>query len=84
MKIPADGIIRIVREVENPEDPEKPKYLILAQANVPEGVGKALIILVPLAKPSGDLVFQAQVQDLAKFTGGDWLFMNLTTVQRRR
>ena len=38
----------------------------------------ALIILVPLAKPEGDLLFQAKVQDLAAFKGGDRLFINLS------
>ena len=39
VKIPDDGIIRIVREVPDPEDPDKTNYLILAEARVPEGVG---------------------------------------------
>ena len=80
VKIPADGIIRVVRKVENPQDPAKPSYLTLAQATVPEGLDKALIILVPLAKPQNDRVFQAKVQDLAAFKGGDYLYLNLTTL----
>jgi len=80
VKIPADGILRIVRKVENPENPKQPKFLTLAQANVPDGVGKALIILVPLSKAKGDLLFQAKVQDLAAFKGGDCLYLNLTTL----
>ena len=40
IKVPADGIIRMVRKVENPQDPAKPTYVTLAQALVPEGVSK--------------------------------------------
>ena len=77
--IPADGCLRIVRPSENP-DPKQPQYLTLAQANIPDGVSKALIILVPAAAPQGDLVFQAKVQDLATFTGGSYLYLNLTSL----
>lgn len=80
VKIPADGILRLVRKVPNPDDPAKPNYLTLAQATVPEGVGKALIILAPVAKTDSGLMFQAKVQDLAAFTGGDYLYLNLTTL----
>jgi hypothetical protein len=78
VKIPTDGILRVVRKIENPEDPNLPKYLTLAQANIPEGVNKALIILVPVAANPSGLVFQAKVQDLAAFKGGDFLYLNLT------
>ena len=54
------------------------KYLILAEAKIPENVREALIILAPLPKPEGDLIFQAKVQDLASFKGGDRLFINLS------
>ena len=81
VKIPADGILRIVRKTENPENPAKPKYLTLAQANIPDGVDKALIILVPVAKNPSGLLFQAKVQDLAAFTGGDYLYLNLTNMR---
>lgn len=81
--IPEDGILRIVREVPDPENPEKPKYLVLAEAKIPAGVREALIILVPLPKPEGDLVFLAQVQDLSKFKGGDRLFINLSDTHIR-
>ena len=83
VKIPADGVLRIVREVPDPDHPEKPKYLVLAEATVPESVKEALIILGPLPKPKGDLVFNANVQDLAKFKGGDRLFINLSTTNIR-
>ena len=80
VKIPVDGIIRIVRPAENPDDPEKPPYITLAQARVPEGVSKALIILVPAKKTESGLVFNTKVQDLAKFKGGDYMYLNLTPV----
>lgn len=80
VKIPADGIVRIVRKTANPNDPAKPIYLTLAQAQIPEGVAKALVILVPAAKAQSGLLFQAKVQDLAAFKGGDTLYLNLTTL----
>ena len=57
---------------------EKTKYLVLAEAKIPDNVREALIILMPLPKPEGDLIFQAKVQDLAAFKGGDRLFINLS------
>jgi hypothetical protein len=78
VKIPDDGLIRIVREEQDPEDPEKVTYLVLAQAKVPENVREALIILKPLPRPDGDLIFTAKVQDLANFKGGDRMFINLS------
>lgn len=78
VKIPDGGILRIVREVPNPENPASPKYVVLAEAKILESVREALIILVPLPKPEGDLLFQAKVQDLASFKGGDRLFINLS------
>jgi hypothetical protein len=78
VKIPTDGVIRIVREVQETGNPTKIKYLVLAQAKVPESVREALIILSPLPQPEGDLVFLAKVQNLASFKGGDRLFINLS------
>ncbi len=80
VKIPADGVIRIVRKVENPKDPAKPAYLTLAQATVADSVAEALIILIPVAKPEGNQLFHAKVQDLASFKGGDSLYLNLTNL----
>jgi hypothetical protein len=79
VKIPADGVLRLVRKIPNPEDPEKPKYLTLAQATVPEGVNQALLILVPTSQKPGEMVFNTKVQDLARFKNGDWMYLNLTT-----
>lgn len=78
VKIPGDGMIRIVREIPDPEDPAKMSYLILAEAIIPDTVREALIILVPLPKPEGDLIFRAKVLDLANFKGGDRLFINMS------
>ena len=81
VKIPADGILRIVRKVENPKDPKNPEYLTLAQANVPEGVTDAMIILMPVAKNSKGLLFQARVQDLNALKGGECMFLNMTKLK---
>lgn len=78
VKIPADGIMRIVREVPDPVNQGKMKYLILAEARIPEAVQEALVILSPVTKPEGELLFQSKVQDLASFKGGDRLYINLS------
>lgn len=81
IKIPQDGIIRMVRENPDQDSPDAPPYLTLAQARIPENVNKALVILIPVAKkPGSDLMFQSKVQSLAGFKGGDNLYMNLTNV----
>jgi hypothetical protein len=81
VKIPADGVIRIVRPVPNSQKPDKPEYITLAQASVPDNVSKALIILMPVAANTGGRVFQAKVQDLAGLKGGDSMFLNMTNLQ---
>ena len=81
VKIPADGILRIVRKIENPKDPQKPEYLTLAQATVPEDITNAMIILMPVAKNSNGLLFQTKVQDLAALKGGDTMFLNMTKLK---
>lgn len=78
VKIPEDGIIRIVRAVPDPANPDKAKYLVLAEAKIPENVREALIILLPLPKPEGERIFNAKIQDLASFKGGDRFFINLS------
>ena len=60
VKIPDDGIIRIVREAPDPENPGKTKYLVLAEAKIPENVREALIILSPLAEARGRSHFPGQ------------------------
>lgn len=79
VKIPADGILRIIKEAPHPEETGKTIHLTLAQILVPKGMNKALVILAPLPKPDGDLLFGSKTQDLAGFRGGDWLYLNLTT-----
>jgi len=81
VKIPADGILRIVRKLDVSKEPGKPAYMTLAQANIPEGVGKALIILIPAAKNPEGLLFQTKIQDLASFKGGDSLYLNMTNLR---
>ncbi len=81
--IPADGILRIVREAPDPANPGGTKYLVLAEAKIPEGIREALVILAPVEKPEGDLLFRSKVQDLADFKGGDRLYINLSTTQIR-
>lgn len=76
--IPDDGVLRIVREVPDPAKQGKPKYLILAEAKIPEGVREALVILSPLPEPQGALLFRSKIQDLADFKGGDRLYINLS------
>lgn len=78
VKIPASGIIKLVREIPDPEGGDEPAYLTLAQARIPEGVGKALIVLMPAKKSESGLVYHTKVQDLAKFRGGDNLYMNFS------
>lgn len=81
VKIPADGVLRIVRKVEPPKDPAKPEFLTLAKATVPEDVSKAMIILMPVAKNPNGLIFQTKVQDLAALKGGDSMFLNMTNLK---
>lgn len=83
MKIPEDRLVRLVRTIPNPEDPAKPKFLTLAQATIPEGVNKALLILEPTSQKPGELVFNIKVQDLAKFKNGDSMQLNLTNADVR-
>lgn len=79
IKIPKSGIIKIVKQVPNPEEPEKPKWITLAKALVSNDVGKAMIILVPVRKKEGStLRFSSKVMDLAGFRGGDALYINLS------
>ena len=81
VKIPGDGIIRMVRKIEPPKDPEKVEYLTLAQATVPETVTNALVILMPAAQNTKGLLFQTKVIDLATCKGGDSMFLNMTNLK---
>lgn len=79
VKIPADGIIRMVRPVAAPETPDGPAYETLAQVRIPDGMQKAAVILIAADEKQAPLVYTTKVQDLSEFTGGDFLFMNFTT-----
>jgi len=83
VKIPQDGILRIVRPIPDPEKPARTRYLVLAEAHIAENIHEALVILNPLPGPEGDLLFSAKVQDLAAFKGGDRLFINLSETNIR-
>ncbi len=80
VKIPADGIIRLVKKMDNPQDPAKPIWKTLAQTTIAENINKALVILLPAPKNTNGIVFQARILDLAGFKGGDYLYLNLTTL----
>lgn len=82
VKIPADGIIRLVRKIEKPEDQTKPPYVTLAEARISDSVNNALIILVPASRKDRELpLFNTKVQDLASFRGGDYMYLNLTNLK---
>lgn len=76
VKIPEDGVIRLVGDIPNPEDPAKPFHGTLAQARIPETVEDALVILIPLHAPTDQFLFDVKVKDLADFKGGDTLYLN--------
>lgn len=78
VKIPGDGILRVVRPAENAGAPGEPAFITLAQVQIAEAVKEALVILVPAPGKDGALTLRARVQDLASFKGGDTLYMNLT------
>ena len=80
--IPDEGDLRIVKEVPDPEDPAKVKYLTLARALIPPGMNNALVILTPVRERKEDgLVFMTKVVSLQKFKGGDFMYINLTSAQ---
>lgn len=76
VRIPADGVIRLVGEIPNPDDADKPFRGTLAQARIPETMEGALVILIPLKEPADQLLFEVKVTDLADFKGGDTLYLN--------
>lgn len=81
VKISADGILKLVRKIENSDDPEKLNYQILAQVLVPKEVNKALIILIPATKNPSGIVFQSRVKDLSLFNGGNSMYLNMTKLK---
>lgn len=81
VNIPKDGILKIVRKLDKPVAADQTPYLTLAQVLIPEGVGKALVILTPAAANPLGLVFDTKAQDLASFQGGDCMYLNMTNVK---
>lgn len=79
VRISADGLVRIVREIPDPANASETIFQDVARAAVPEGVREALIMLIPRAEPTpAGIIFHTVVQDLAQFGGGDYMFLNLT------
>lgn len=77
-----EGMVRMVKEIPNPEKSDSPIYQTLVQAKIPDHIQNALIILVPAPKNSSqNLVFGTKVLDLNDFKGGDYLYMNLSPVE---
>lgn len=77
-----EGIVKIVKEVPNPEKADSTIYQALSQSKVPDHIQNALIILVPMPKNNGQkLVFGSKVLDLNDFKGGDYLYLNLSPVE---
>jgi hypothetical protein len=81
VKIPADGIIKLIKKIPNQADPTKPTYQTLAQALIAEDVKDALVILVPSAKVTSGVVFQTRVKDLSKFKNGNSMYVNMTNLK---
>lgn len=80
VRIPKDGILRIVRPQPDPVLAETAPYQVLGQVKVPEGVTNALILMVPTSNTVGPGMFKFMVQDLAGFRGGDTLYLNLSSL----
>lgn len=80
VKIPEDGIIRLVKEIPDPEEKQPFIYQTLAKATVAPGTAKALIIMIPRPKPAADgSLFVTRVKSLSEFKAGDFMYMNLTS-----
>lgn len=79
--IPQDGLIEVVREIEDPENPGETAYHTLARVTIPENVRQAMVILIPVKQESEfGLRFQTKAQNLANFRGGSFMFLNLTNL----
>lgn len=82
VKIPQDGLIRLVKEVPHPENKQEVVYRNLAKAAVPDGVRRALVIMIPRREPAADgSLFVTRVQPLSTFKGGDFMYINLTNTR---
>ncbi len=73
-----EQVVRLVHRTPKADKPGEFDMKVLAQATIPEKTRQALIILIPTVAPNSDKIFHAKVQDLAKYRGGDYLFLNLT------
>jgi len=78
IKIPADGIIRIVTEQPNPDDPTQTKIVTIGLAKVEDTVSDFLVILVPALHKKNGILLETKIVDFAKFKGGNNLFLNMT------
>ena len=78
--VPLGGeeVVRLVRQIPKPDKPGEFTISVLAQWTVPAKMREALVILIPARIPNSDIQFHAKVQDLAKYRGGDYLFLNLS------
>lgn len=79
--IPADGILKLVRKINQPAEPSKSEYETIATVTVIETIQQALVIFMPAKNKDSGLLFDTRVQDLAAFKGGDWLYINATQHQ---
>ncbi|GAA5494681.1 hypothetical protein Rhal01_00844 [Rubritalea halochordaticola] len=81
VKLPANGKFQLVKLAPTAVGEAGEGMQVIAETQIPKEVREALIILTPTvdaeAKKAG-LVFDAHVQDLAKFKGGDSLYVNFT------
>ncbi len=74
-----EGIVRLVKEIPNPENPDVTAYQTLVESKVPKDIENALIILVPAPdQKNGKAAFLSKVLDLNSFKGGDYLYLNLS------
>jgi len=79
VKVPEDGILRLVKEVPDPTGKEEVIYITLAKAVVPQGMNRALVIMAPVVKrKENGPVFLTKIQALNRFKGGDYMYINLT------
>lgn len=77
--VSGDGVVQIVKEVDNPQKPGAVIYDALSESKIPDHIQQALIILVPSSQKEGfKPIFNSKVLDLNGFNGGDYLYLNLT------
>lgn len=83
--VAADGVVRLVQELPDPDKTGETAVMPLAQVTVPEAVNQALIVLAPAKRGDQDEgpeqsghLFDAWVIDLGSFREGGFIFINLT------